>query len=174
MGHGNPFEEPQDDLRVIDACIKQGVPVTPAVLDAAWGWFGDVEIILPIPEMGLAEEQRNALAAQVIDDIIVEFGKAAAKWEDAPDETPVKEIAPDEVEKIDSLWRELAGCFAPVLNEMVPEVPDPLRERICSTMVENMAESFEVGEDEVREALRSDSSLRMSLRRQGIDPDTVH
>lgn len=185
MSLEHPFAPPQLDLKVLRVCIETDTFVTPPVIDAVWAWFSDVEIVLPIPDMELKPEDRKRLSLDIIDEMIEEFKKAGEKWtaategleydeEEWDEDYPVpSEVAEEEVQNVDTLWRELSGCLAATLNDMVPQFTEEAAEYFYAHILEQAADDFQVSLDEVREALKTDVSFRMMLRRQGFDPDRI-
>lgn len=171
------FSEVIADLRVLNACLRTGTRPTPGALETVWGWFLDVEIVLPIPVMPLVDTERDALAKDVVSEMLSAFESASEKWRamqaESDEPVPALDVAAPEITLVDTLWRELAGCYAAELNQLVPEVPEETASEYYSTMVEQLSQHFEMEPAEVRQHVASDSAFRMSLRRQGLDPDRI-
>jgi len=169
----HPFEDVTDDLAVMKAVIMTETKMTSTVVNMVWRWFPDVELILPIPDMGIVGDEWKRLTETIVDEMIFTFDKAGVLWEANPDVEDVTEVAPEEVLILDSLWRELAGCFAVLINEDIPQIPEVMAVEIYENAVEQLASAYEMDPEEVREAALNNVSFRTMLRRQGLDPDRV-
>ena len=165
---GNSVSEARADIRVLKALIATDTPVTWPVLNAVWRWFLDVEIVLPIPVMDLSDGEKKALATDVINDLDESFGRLEAQV-DADPETPMEGNV--EVQHVNALWRELAGIYAPMVNDSVQEVPEEIRPLIMAQAVTMLAQSSGLDMEDAIEHVRTDPVVRMMLRRSGIDPD---
>ena len=78
-----------------------------------------------------------------------------------------------EGQRVNGLFRELAGCWPDLVNGEVAELPEEVRAQVQASFIASAAEQMDVSEEEVRFQLRTNSSLRMSLRMNGLDPDAV-
>lgn len=170
-----------DDFTVAHVLLLNNAKLTSPVIDGMARWFRDVELELPLPVMIGEGPDKDALAIQIVEDIlatlntieqhVVEYG--VEKYE-AEVEHP-KEICPQDVETLDRLWREFAGCYAEQLNETIPSLgmsPEEENE-MYSQFISQMSQDLDISEDEAREVVRNNSSFRLMLRYQGINPDRI-
>lgn len=175
MAHSsdNPFRAAVADVKVVQACLSTDTLVTEAVVDGVWRWFADVEIVLPLPIMGMKPQERDSIAKMIADDMLASFERAADLWDQTDGSQNPEEVAPQEIRTLNALWREFAGCYAELVNAQVPTVTmsDEESARFYDSFVSRTAEALGVSEEETREALRTDSAFRMMIRLQGFDPD---
>jgi hypothetical protein len=162
-----------NDVRVMRAVVDAGVTVNDMVLRGVWRSFFDVELNLPLPVMPLNDQERNRLAKEIIHEMEALFSELEELAEGLTEEAQFALGTTEEARRINSLWRELAGVYAEQVNEQVPVIPAALREIITARIVSDMAEKFGVDEDDIRNKIRTESTLRMMLRMQGIDPDEL-
>lgn len=162
-----------NDVRTMRAVIDAGVPVNDMVLRGVWRSFFDVELNLPLPVMPLSKSERNNLAKDIIHEMEARFGELEELAEGLDEEAQFALGSTDEAKRINSLWRELAGVYAEQVNEQVPVIPAALKEIITARLISDMAEKFGVDEDDIRKKIRTESTLRMMLRMQGINPDEL-
>jgi hypothetical protein len=163
----------RDDAHILTlVAATDNSPFTYAVIDAVANWFDDVEIRYPIAEMPFDEKERRALVHAVSEELLGFFAQAAeaATATGELDDENFAVLA----EKVDPLWRELAGAFAVELNQRFEKnrIPEEHSTAYLRAMVEKFEE--EQGSDAAQEfltAIRSDNRLRAHLRRIGIDPD---
>jgi len=164
----NPVSKARDDLRVLKVLVENDGPITSTTLSAVWRWFLDVEIPLPIPAMPLSDEERLMFARSIteeMDEVFAELEQHADAGLDVTEGEPV--------ERINALWRELAGCYADTLNSSVPQLPDERKREMEANAVRLVAMSTGLDEDEAAEHIRTDPVTRTMLRRSGIEPDNV-
>ena len=162
------------DIAVFRTVVSAQVEVTDTVLTGIWRWFGDVEINVPLPVMDLTEHKRRYLAANVLaelDDVFAQLEVIAENQADDDDtdlsQTPLGQQA-------DALWKELAGCYASLVNEEIPALSSEDQEEIGRQMVSSIARGMGVDEDDAFKIIRKDSKLRMMLRMAGVNPDTLN
>lgn len=170
---GTGSHDPLPDLRVLVACLDTETPPTEAVIGGIWRWFFDVELILPLPVMSMEDDERNRLGKEIASEMVEAFERIA-KYRAAAESIKLPfRVSPEDAAIVDNLWRELAGCYAEQVNRQVPtvEMDEEEAESFYGSFVSRTADMFDVSEDEIREALRTDSSFRMMLRLQGYDPD---
>jgi len=164
MSSAAPVNDLIDDLRVLRlVTASDELPITRSVAASVWGWFGDVEFSLPIPEMPIGDSERTRLVLEICDDMIDTARHVAAlrpTLEASPETAPLHQ-------RLDVLWRELAGALAPVLNATLPE---PTAEEEYPRAITQLAAGFT--QEEWQNHLK-DPSVRMSLRRLGLDPDKL-
>lgn len=162
----------REDVRVFQAVVAAGAPVTDAVMHGLWQWFLDVELMLPLPVMDLNERERTRYASE----ILAEIDRILALMEASPlpPQNPTEAaIYADRAGDVDKLWRELAGVYAPIVNRSVMVLTDEQREYAHERVIPAICDSSGIDEDEARERVRHDPSLRLMLRRSGIDPDRI-
>lgn len=162
-----------NDVRVMRAVVDAGVPVNDMVLRGVWRSFFDVELNLPLPVMPLSKAERNNLAKDIIHEMETLFTELEELAEGLEEEAQFALGSTDEAKRINSLWRELAGVYAEQVNEQVPVIPPQLKEIITARLIADMADKFGVDEDDIRAKIRTESTLRMMLRMQGINPDEL-
>ena len=153
---------------------SEDVAVTPAVIEAVAKWFHDVEIIFPIPQMELDENEKRSLTSEIADELVSEFRSAIAKV------NARGELADEDFEQLarntDPLFRELSGVYADQLNAQFEENrvdAEDAQEAINDmlSMIERM--HGQDGLAEFRTRSKTDSTLRAQLRRMGLDPDKI-
>lgn len=176
---GAPIEtlkKMRDDAHVLALIASvDDAPFTPAVLDAVADWFEDVEISYPIAEMAFEGNERRKLVHTVANELLEFFAVSVNRAESQGGELSDADFAVL-AERVDPLWRELAGAFAIELNERFNDnrVPAEHSQSYLKHLVERFAE--DQGEEaaaEFRDAIRNDSRLRAQLRRMGLDPDAA-
>lgn len=154
--------------------VSKDIAITATLLDIVQQWFTNVEIVYPIAEMSLSENQQKSLAETIAVDLVdtVSAGIARLEAGDDPDD-----VMPDLSTSLDNLWRELTGVYATTLNgvfnEAVGILDDDDREFLIENLVRGTAEMNQVDEEDVRNHLRTDATARARLRRMGIDPDSI-
>jgi len=164
----------QNDFATFKTIVQSKVTVNETLLDTVGHWFESVEIKYPIAEMPLSGEEQIELAGTVAGEMaaIVEAAISEIEAGGAEDE-----VLRQTSEKLDALWRELAGVYAPVLNERFKRVADraDADEVLASInrMVYVMAKVSGEDEDTIRERMRTDEAIRAKLRQMGVDPDRI-
>lgn len=161
------------DIRVMRAVVDAGVPVSDMVIRGVWRSFFDIELNLPLPVMALTGPERQRLAREIIHEMEALFTELEELAEGLDDEAQFALSGIEEAKRINSLWRELAGVYADQVNDQVPVIPPALKEMITARIVADMADKFGVDEDDLRAKIRTESTLRMMLRMQGINPDEL-
>lgn len=157
------------DLVVADACQNALGDLTSSVRGSLASWFQDVdaELVFPLPEMPMTEEERRSFTAVVVREMLAAVTSVAVKGFD--DETAFVELAP----VLDPLWKELTGLSAPLLNQVwranLPENDSDREERI------HVLESITGLDREslVREAA-SDRRLRGLISRLGLRTEDLN
>ena len=168
MSESNPVSKARDDLRVLKILVENDGPVTSTTLSAVWRWFLDVEIPLPLPAMPLTDKQRLTLTRAItseMDDVFAELEQQAETGGNVTEGEPV--------DRINALWRELAGCYADILNASLPQLPEEQKREMEANAVRLVAMSTGMDEEEAAEHIRTDPVTRTMLRRSGIEPDNV-
>lgn len=163
----------RQDVAVLQAVLEVGVPVTDMVIRGVWRWFQDVELRVPLPVMALGEEERSTLALSITREMDEVFARIEKVGEGLPPEQQHTLTEGPDAEAVNSLWRELAGCFADLVNRDVVEIPDEYREQAHEQAFESLCAQTGWSEDSLREHLRGDSQFRMMLRMAGFDPDRI-
>lgn len=163
----------RNDLAVFRAVLDAEVKPTAMVIESVWRWFRDIELIVPLGNMDLSDLERSDLASQIVEEMDTIFSKI---------ETEVEGLSPEELyelrsspsaEQVNSLWRELAGCYSEMINAAIPVIPLELKEVMESQMVASLAQQFQTDEDQVRFQVKTDGATRMMIRFAGLDPDRV-
>lgn len=164
----------QQDFATLRQTVSAGIEMNTSLLGLAERWFQNVEVIYPIAEMPIDDEQRSALGVIVLQEMDDAVSQALTSFEQGADPD---DIMPTLSEKLDGLWRELTGIYAPVLNQRFEENTEGIdREEILEQIRNGLryqAEMNDVDENEIREEMLSDESVRAGLRHLGIDPDTL-
>lgn len=172
MSERSAIDASRTDLAVLRAVLQAGVPVTAPVFQGLWRWYQDVELNVPLPVMDLDEETRSTLALTILeemDEILARLSVREAAGEVSPDDLSTT----PEAAAANALWRELAGCYVDLVNAEVRVLDDTQRAIAQAHIVEGLSTAMGLDEDEVRQHLRTDATLRMMLRMAGIDPDRV-
>lgn len=165
-----PISEARSDIHAFRALVTTDTPMTLPVLNAVWRWFLDVEIPLPIAAMPFndtGDEHKN-LTLDVLNELDKHFITLEADAELNGDITDT-----DTVAKVNSLWRELAGLYADMINDSVPEMPEEMRMLFEENALQMIADSNGIDTDDAAREIRDNPVARMMLRRTGIDPDIV-
>jgi hypothetical protein len=164
----------QNDFATFKSIVQANVTVNETLLDTVGHWFENVEIKYPIAEMPLSGEEKVKLAGAVAGEMTAIVEAAISEIEAGGVEDDVLRRTS---EKLDTLWRELAGVYAPVLNERFKRVADraDADEVLASInrMVSVMAKMSGEDEDIIRERMRTDEAIRAKLRQMGVDPDRI-
>ncbi len=162
------------DVKIALLVSEAGLTLTPSLVKSLWHWFQDVEIAVPLPVMPITEQEQVSLSSDILREMDTHFAvleenaeKALASGEDF--DGP----ASAEGRKVDALWKELAGCYASIVNEEVPVLPLQMQEMVGSMIVEEVSRKYDISEDEARDKIRSESHLRMMLRMSGVNPDNI-
>lgn len=156
------------DLKVLKACIDTGTTPTFPVLNAVWRWFLDVEFALPIPVLDMPEASRETITRDVVAEMGDIFADFDAKASSNPDFDPNSDPT---VHTLNALWRELAGLYAPLLNDSVETIPDEVLQAIYPHAIAQMAHMNDLNIEDAVNRVQNDPVLRMMMRRSGLDPD---
>lgn len=168
------LERTRRDFESFRHVVSAEIPVTDTFLAIVQRWFENVEIAYPIPEMPIDDSERCTLGSDIAKELVdaVDSGLAALRGGTDEDDC-LERIAP----RLDGLWRELTGVYAPILNaafrERTEHLDDTIRERLIADMITMTAEANDVSTDEVREYIRSNKAARTRLRQMGVDPDVI-
>lgn len=168
----NTITHIRKDIRTLKAVVAADVEVTDVVLDGVWRWFSDVELAVPLQVMELSDSERSLLATEIIAEMDACFSRLE-KMASKPNVDLDMLAHTSDGRQVDLLWKELAGVYADLINDEVPELPEELKQEIHERIVEELSEQFGVTEDEIRHKIRTDSSLRMRLRMSGLSPDQI-
>lgn len=170
----NIIKEIRHNLQIGRATLEYGVDINDAVINGIWRYFSDVEIFVPLPVMPLEGKERMALAAIILQDMDETMLKIEKKFEKASSEKELDKISNGPLgERVDSLWKELAGCYAELINQEIPKLPEHVKEAVAESMVEELAARFETSPEDMIQQIRQDSTLRMLFRRTGLNPDEI-
>jgi len=164
----------QNDFSTFKHIVQANVAVNETLLNTVGNWFENVEIKYPIAEMPLSGEEQVEIAGTVAGEMVAIVEGAIGEIEGGTNEEDVLARASA---KLDALWRELAGVYAPVLNERFTRVAAWADgEEVLAginRMVAMMAEVNGEDEDIIRERMRSDEAIRTKLWQMGVDPDKI-
>lgn len=164
----------RQDINNARAVIAFGLDLNDTIINGIWRFFSDVEINVPLSVMPLEKNERIDLARGILDEmdetmLLIREAYEASRSDEEIDQIHRGPLA----KKVDSLWKELAGCYAEIVNEEIPVLPEHLKKVVAESMVEELAARFDVSESDMLERIRQDSSLRMLFRRTGINPDDL-
>jgi hypothetical protein len=162
------------DVKVAKAVLNADLALTPAILRSLWAWFQDIEVAVPLPIMPITETEQISISRDILNEmdeefIILEQKVAEALATDSDFDGP----ASPEGKKVDTLWKELAGCYASDINKEVPILPEHMHEMIANAIVDEVSHRYEISEEDARYKLRSEPSLRMMVRMSGLNPDNI-
>ena len=183
------FKKTKDDFSVLKFLMENDGPVTLPVIEEVFSHFYDVELPLPLPVMDLSDDERKGLSVSIMDEMLETLEKIVEAVNQAEAEEDVEEddeegseekiylsdICPELTEELDNLWRELAGCFAAEINSTIqkPFTQPQEEEDFYEKLLPNLADDLDITEDEALSMVQNNSSLRLMLRRNGIDPDRI-
>ena len=173
MGDRNFVTPIREDIAVLKAVLECGAPVTDMVLRGVWRWFQDVELRVPLPVMTFGEEERAALALTIASEMDTVFARIEQACEGMSPEDQMQFTQGPDADAVNALWRELAGCFATLVNRDVAEIPEEHLQEAHERAFENLCEQTGWSEEMLRENLRENSHFRMMLRMAGLDPDRI-
>lgn len=162
------------DIKVAKAVANADLELTSGIINSIWKWFQDVEILVPLPIMEISEEERISLTKDILIEMDDQFMILEQKVAEAIGVGQDFD-GPDSPEgrKVDALWKELAGCYASYINAEVPDLPEGIQRLVAETIVKEIADKYDLSEDDAVDKILSDSKLRMMLRMSGIDPDSL-
>ncbi|MFM7088749.1 MAG: hypothetical protein ACKOW9_04440 [Candidatus Paceibacterota bacterium] len=166
------IEAVRDDAVVLATVAAARIPITPSVIRGLEQWFGDVEVVYPIPEMSLTETEKYDLLHTVCSEIASHFNQAVTS-------ASGDVLAGDELgllaNLVDPLWREVTGILSYDLNKRFYDnrVPDESREQVIEMIKYSVSGSGDVDDSAISEKIKSDPEIRTHLRRLGIDPDSL-
>jgi hypothetical protein len=161
------------DLTVLETLVKNNVEPTDSVINAIWRWFIDVELILPLPIMEFSEEERTKYALEIIEDLQKHFSILETKFSVMNDEEQKELSRSEDAQIVNSLWRELAGMYATVINGEVAVLDEDEQEAAHAHAVEMLSHSSGMDEEEIRDRIKYDPTMRLMLRKSGLDPDRI-
>lgn len=161
------------DTKVFEVVVQAGVPMTEAVLNAVWRWYIDVELYLPLPEMPMEEKERLSLAQDILSEMEGLLTVVENKFDTFTDEEKENLADLPESQALNNLWRELAGVYAYLINEGVPALSEEEQATAHEHAVEMLHDSSGMDEAEIRDRIRHDPTMRLMLRRSGLDPDKI-
>lgn len=161
------------DLRAVQAIVESGADLPDWALNAIWRWFFDQELRVPLPVMTMTEEERQSLALDILAEMDERFTALEKLSETMPSEERDDLNDTEDGQKVNSLWRELAGCYASIVNESVVVLSEEEAQEAYTHIIPVLIATSGITEDELLERIRYDGSTRMMLRRSGIDPDRL-
>lgn len=169
----NVITKVKADTKVFEVVVKSGVPMTEAVLNAVWRWYIDVELYLPLPEMPMADQERLTLAQEILSEMEDILTVVENKFDTFTEEEMENLANLPESQALNNLWRELAGVYAYLINEGVPTLSEEEQAAAHEHAVEMLHDSSGMDESEIRDRIRHDPTMRLMLRRSGLDPDKI-
>lgn len=168
------IDEIRQDLNNARAALAFGLDLNDNLINGIWRFFTDVEINVPLAIMPLEKKERTDLARGILDEMDEIMAKIKDAYAQANDDAAIEKIHRGPLGlKVDSLWKELAGCYAEIVNNEIPQLPDHVKDAVAQSIVEELARNFDATEDEIMQRIRTDSSIRMLFRRTGINPDDI-
>ena len=126
------------DVRVVRTLLENDVPITDMVMRGLWRWFADVEIPVPLPRMGLKDDQRRALALTIITEMDEAFTKLEIACEGKTTEEQAEYTASADATVVNNLWKEIAGCYAEIINEDVTVIPEEMRAEVYANALQSL------------------------------------
>lgn len=165
-------ESVRDDAVAMGVLAAARVTITPSVIRGLEQWFGDVEVLYPIPVMDLTSDEKYDLLHTVCCEIAQHFNELLSNCNgDVIDDEALSLIAG----KVDPLWREVTGILSTELNERFESqrVPDDNKDQVIQMIKYSVSESGDLDDPSVNHKLKSDPEIRTHLRRLGIDPDII-
>lgn len=164
----------EQDVDTVRQALKAGIQMNTSLLGLVKRWFSDVEIVYPIAEMPMADDEKTELATTILGEMTELARNAIAALEAGADEEDVEKAF---ATSADAGWRELAGVFSELLNEQFRETAaevDP-EEFIQGfrAYLEAVAEATGLSIEEARSQALKSPSFRTQLRDLGIDPDSI-
>jgi hypothetical protein len=164
----------RQDVQNARAVIENGLDLNDTMINGIWRHFADVEILVPLASMELRSEEKLSLASgilQEMDEVLAKIREGYAKATTDEELTAIHKGALGM--KVDSLWKELAGCYAELINDEIPDLPENMKKAVAESLVSELAHRFDTTEDEIVDRIKHDSTLRMMFRRTGINPDEI-
>lgn len=170
----NIISEIRADIHVFRAVVEANVPPTDIVLNGVWRWYLDVELYLPLPVMDLTDGERRRYAVDILNEMDSIFANEMQPTYDSLDTDGKNAMFRSaSADRVNSLWKELAGTYAYLVNRSVVVLDDETRADAEAHAVELLSASSGMDEDEIRDRIRHDSQMRLMLRRSGLDPDRI-
>jgi hypothetical protein len=166
------FESMRDDALVLATMAATRGPITPSIIKGLESWFGDVEVKYPIAEMAFGVDERDALLADVAEELANAFAEMVSKASEGDVEDDAFAAL---AVTVDPLWREITGLLAPELNRRFENtrVPSEHLQEVAEIIKYQISDNDDVNDPSVAERLKNDVTLRTHLRRIGLDPDSL-
>ncbi len=156
------------------AAIAYGLDLNDVLVNGIWRYFSDVEIYVPLQVMPMTADERKSLAGSILEEMDTTMSDIEKLFDSAASEEELDKISSGPLgRKVDNLWKELAGCYAEIINDEIPQLPESMKEAIAESMVEELAARYDTSREDIVRQIRKDSSLRMLFRRTGINPDEI-
>jgi hypothetical protein len=168
------------DVAVFRACVSSGVEINDNVLNGLWRAYIDVDVPLPLkPFTDWVQGKDGQLGERdkLVLNILEEMDTGLAKIEEVAkksDFNPEEMSKSPEAQAVNALWRELVGCYAELANREIQEVPDEYKEEIIRGIIENLTQGMGMTLHEAKNEFKVNNSLRLSLRKSGINPDLIN
>lgn len=156
------------DLVAVKACFDALGDLTASVRGSLAGWFRDVdaELVFPLPEMPLEDDERTALTGTVICEMLDAVTEVSGLG--LSDAQAFERLAP----VLDPLWKEFVGLSAGILNEVWrASLPSDDEERM--QRVEALEAMTGLAREDIARELVSDRRLRGLVSRFGITADDL-
>jgi hypothetical protein len=156
------------DVIVALAALDAVNDLTPAVRAGLANWFQDVDIdmVFPLPEMPMTEEERRSLAEIILRDMLAAIDSVVARG--LADDVAFSELAPI----LDPLYRELFSLHTHVLNEEwrenLPSDEEDRRERL-----ELLLAITGMDLDDIRAQIANDRGLLGFVTRLGLTAEDL-
>lgn len=167
------ISEVRSDIQAFKAIVQSGAAVPDWAVNAIWRWFFDQELRVPLPIMPMSENERRDLASAILDEMETHF-VALEKISNEGGEDEGQDLnSTEDGQRVNQLWRELAGCYAHLLNRSVTVLSEEEAEIAYVSIIPALIATSGASEEEIVERIRYDGSTRMFLRRSGIDPDRL-
>lgn len=170
----NIIDAIRQDIVNARTIVDSGLDLNDTIINGIWRHFSDVEIYVPLASMDLRPEERVNLAQGILQEMDEAMGKIREGYAKAASEEELESIHKGPLgQKVDSLFKELAGCYAEIINQEIPQLPENMKQVVAESLVAELAQRFDTTEDEIVNQVRHDSSLRMLFRRTGLNPDDL-
>lgn len=169
----NLITDIRNDVQVLQAVIAAGITPTDIVINGVWRWFLDIELLLPLPVMELTDDERRMFASEIVSEMDAHFAKLETRWDLLSEEEKHTLNKSEESETVNALWRELAGVYANIINKGVTVLDPEDKQAAEATAIDMLVHASGMDEEEIRHRVRHDPTMRLMLRRSGIDPDRI-
>jgi hypothetical protein len=156
------------DLVAAKACFDALGDLTASVRGSLAGWFHDVDVdlVFPLAEMPLADEERSSLTGTVIVEMLDAVTKVAGLG--LSDAEAFERLAP----VLDPIWKEFVGLSAGILNEVWREsLPSNDEER--QQRIHALEMMTGLSREDIASNIITDRRLRGLVSRFGITAEDL-